>query len=141
MVEKDQFYKDSVASVLTEKNEKIKRLEEKLKDAQHTIDGAFLELHEAEQVLGQASGYYPWFKDDQKNFPGATEKDGVCVGEHTVVTLAMETVDRLKKYEALEGAIRDFLSRRVDIFPEIMGIDNVRSFNRLERTLEDLKLE
>src|ERR1035437_2186533 len=28
------------------------------------------------QVLGQALGWYPWYKDDQKNFPGATEKDG-----------------------------------------------------------------
>lgn len=44
---------------------------------------------EIEQVLGKALGY-PWFKDDQKNFPGATEANGVCVGEHTAETLAEE---------------------------------------------------
>ena len=44
---------------------------------------------EAEQILGKALGY-PWYKDDQKNFPGCNESDGVCTGDHTLVTLAME---------------------------------------------------
>ena len=49
------------------------------------------ESHEVEQILGQALGY-PWYKDDPKNFPGTTEKDGVCVGEHIPQTLAMDAV-------------------------------------------------
>lgn len=44
---------------------------------------------EITQLCGKALGY-PWFKDDQKNFPGATEKDGVCIGEHVTVTIVME---------------------------------------------------
>ena len=139
MGDRDQFYKDILATALVEKNEKIKTLKESLKDALHTLDGAFLELHEAEQVLGQALGYYPWFKDDQKNFPGTTEKDGVCVGKHTVVTLAMETADRLKKYIALEQAIRAFLARRKEIFPIVVGIVNVNYLSLLERALKDLE--
>ncbi len=46
------------------------------------------------QTLGKALGY-PWFKDDQKNFPGATEKEGVCVGEHVAETLAIEAADKI----------------------------------------------
>lgn len=57
-----------------------------------------METREIEQILGKALGY-PWYKDDLKSFPDATEADGVCVGEHTTVTLAMEaakTIQRLK---------------------------------------------
>lgn len=34
---------------------------------------------------------------DKKNFPDATEADGVFTGEHTLVTLAMEAASRLKR--------------------------------------------
>jgi hypothetical protein len=50
---------------------------------------------EISQILGKALGY-PWFKDDQKNFPGATDEDGVCVGEHVAETLAMEAANRIQ---------------------------------------------
>jgi hypothetical protein len=51
------------------------------------------------QTLGQVLGY-PWFKDDQKNFPGATEEHGVCVGEHVAETIAMEAARKIKDLEA-----------------------------------------
>ncbi len=60
---------------------------------------------EIQQILGKALGY-PWFKDDQKNFPGATEENGVCVGEHVAETLAMEAAAKItelkRKVEELE---------------------------------------
>ena len=56
---------------------------------------ALKDFAEIEQTLGQALGY-PWFKDDQENWPGSTEEHGVCVGEHVPMTLAMEAADRLK---------------------------------------------
>lgn len=46
------------------------------------------------QILGKALGY-PWYKDDKKNFPGATEANGVCVGDHVAVTLAMEAAHKI----------------------------------------------
>lgn len=46
------------------------------------------------QALGKALGY-PWFKDDQVNFSGATEADGVCVGEHVAESLADEAAERI----------------------------------------------
>lgn len=56
---------------------------------------------EVEQILGKALGY-PWYKDDQKNFPGATEADGVCIGEQVVETLAEEAAERIKISEKHE---------------------------------------
>lgn len=51
-----------------------------------------------QQTLGKALGY-PWFKDDQKNFPGSTQEHGVCVGDHVAESLAdeaAETIGRLR---------------------------------------------
>lgn len=63
---------------------------------------------EIEQLLGKALGY-PWYKDDQKNFPGATEEDGVCIGEHVTVTIVMEAAEKLtqlqERVKELEAAL------------------------------------
>ena len=48
-----------------------------------------------EQILGKALGY-PWYKDDPKNFPNATEADGVCIAPHTAASLAMEAAHMIK---------------------------------------------
>ena len=52
-----------------------------------------------QQTLGKALRY-PWFKDDPKNFPGATEKDGVCVGGHVAASLADEAAKRIESLAA-----------------------------------------
>lgn len=64
-------------------NQRIKRLEE----------GILKDNQEIEQTCGKVLGY-PWFKDDQKNFHGATEKDGVCVGDHVGATIVSELAKR-----------------------------------------------
>ena len=69
-----------------------------LKDYAAIIDKSRQESEEIEQILGKALGY-PWFKDDPKNFPTATEEDGVCVGDHTAWSLAMLAADRIKELE------------------------------------------
>lgn len=58
---------------------------------------------EVTQICGKALGY-PWFKDDQKNFPGATEENGVCTADHVAVTIAGELADAYR--EAVHG--KDF---------------------------------
>ena len=63
-----------------------------------TIQKYKKESEEIEQILGKALGY-PWFKDDQDNFPNATEADGVAVGDHTAWSLAMEAADKIKHLE------------------------------------------
>jgi hypothetical protein len=82
------------------------------------------------QTLGAALGMFR-FCDDQKNFPGTTEADGVCVGEHVAETLAMEAarriVDLQEKVARLEGEHR---RRRVSEelpprhAPIVVGFDN-----------------
>ena len=59
------------------------------------------ELGKIEQILGKALGY-PWYKDDLKNFPNATESDGVCVGDHTAWSLAMHAADKIKMLDIRE---------------------------------------
>jgi hypothetical protein len=89
-----------------DKDEVIRALQENVKAALDA--GAVLEAEnarlrtayfkmneEVSQTLGKALGY-PWFKDDPKNFPDATEEQGVCVGDHVAESLADEAADRLK---------------------------------------------
>lgn len=58
------------------------------------------------QTLGKALGY-PWFKDDQKNFPHATEADGVCVGDHVAESIAAEAARKLSTVAALVEALEE----------------------------------
>jgi len=48
------------------------------------------------QVLGKALGYL-WYKDDQRNFPNATEASGVCVGEHVALSIAAEAAKMIER--------------------------------------------
>ena len=54
------------------------------------------ESDEIAQILGKAL-CYPYYKDDPKNFPTATEADGVCVGDHTAWSLAKDAADLIAK--------------------------------------------
>jgi hypothetical protein len=94
------------------KDEIVHRVMDKLSEKDSEISRlryAFgKESHEVEQILGQALGYL-WYKDDQKNFPGATEKDGVCVGEHIPQTLAMEAVHEIARLNAIVDDIAKYI--------------------------------
>lgn len=70
-----------------------------LKDYAVIIDKLREESKEIEQILGKALGY-PWFKDDPKNFPNATEADGVCIGVETSWSLAMIAADKIKELQS-----------------------------------------
>ncbi len=50
------------------------------------------------QTLGKSLGFL-WFKDDQKNFPGATKENGVCVGEHVAESIAESASKRIRVLE------------------------------------------
>ncbi len=74
-------------------------------DLKRYSDGCLRISYEVEQVLGKALGY-PWFKDDQKNFPGATEADGVCIGEHVAESLADEAATKVTTLQGEVEALR-----------------------------------
>lgn len=71
------------------------------------------------QTLGRALGY-PRFADDQRNFPGATDEHGICVGDHVAESLASEAASSLAslrgQLEAM-AAERDTLIRRYILPP------------------------
>lgn len=56
--------------------------------------------YEVCQTLGKVLGY-PWLKDDQKNFPGSTEADGVCVGEHVAESIAEEAAKKITELQSM----------------------------------------
>lgn len=72
---------------------------ERMAEMKRQLKGYQQECYDVEQALGKALGY-PWHKDDQRNFPGATEADGVCVGEHVPATIASEAAGRIAELEA-----------------------------------------
>lgn len=81
-----------------------------IKDYAAIIDRAREESEEIEQILGKALGY-PYYMEDSKNFPNATETDGVCVGIETAWSLAMIAADKIKE---LEDKIEYFAGLVVD---------------------------
>ena len=57
------------------------------------------ELAQVDQILGKAL-HYPYYADDQKNFPNATrEREGVCTGESTPIDLALQAARRINRLE------------------------------------------
>lgn len=75
-----------------------------------------------QQTLGKVLGY-PWFKDDQKNFPGATEADGVCVGPHVAASLAAEAAARITALAAENAALR---KERDDALAKLAAGEQIR---------------
>jgi hypothetical protein len=70
--------------------------------------GAARQNEEICQSFGKALGY-PWYRDDQQNFPGTTDADGVCVGEHVAETLGAEAAAAIARLKAeLEAMQSDF---------------------------------
>jgi hypothetical protein len=87
-------------------SKKARELERELNTANGELSRlklAYAKSHEEIcQIAGKVLGY-PWFKDDQKNFPGATEECGVCVGEHVAETIVAELAS---KYTEANGRIK-----------------------------------
>ena len=75
-----------------------------IRDADNLLFKLMMDHAEIDQMCGKALGY-PWYKDDLKNFPSATEADGVCTGEHVSATIVAELAAR---YERLKSKVTLF---------------------------------
>lgn len=85
--------------LLGEQQQRHERELQVMRDAYRALQEAVMrESNDIEQILGKALGY-PRYKDDPKNFPGSTEQDGVCVGDHVAASLAMEAAALIQKYK------------------------------------------
>lgn len=80
-----------------------------LEDAVHAIDGHIC------QTLGAAL-HYPRYCDDQNSFPGATEADGCCTGDHVAESLAREAARTITVMEGMiEGYQAEKAKRRLTL--------------------------
>lgn len=62
------------------------------------------------QKLGKVLGF-PWYKDDQKNFPGATDANGVCTGPYVAEDLAELAAKRILHLEDWLYGVHDVEDR------------------------------
>ena len=72
--------------------------------------------HEICQTLGRALGY-PWFGDDQANFPGATDTDGVCVGDHVAESISKEAAKEVVRLREERDRLRAEVERLQHVPP------------------------
>ena len=89
----------------------------------HITDGFRREQNDIEQTCGKAIGY-PRFCDDPKAFPGSTDADGVCIGDHVAASIsaelankyaeAMERIKRLEEAMELVAQMRHRWLERAD---------------------------
>jgi hypothetical protein len=86
--------------------------------------------HEIKQILGKSLNY-PWYKDDQKNFTGATEEDGVCTGEHAPETIAMEASRKIKELGNMCEEMSECLEyfSRLESYSDVGGIFQIKTDN------------
>lgn len=141
MIDRNQLIKD-YAKIIDNQIEEILRLK-------GVRDKCIQELYEIEQILGKALNY-PWLKDDQKNFPLATEKDGVCVGPNTACSLAMEAADRIKQLNRTcsdlrkeladpSADIQEYVLQKLNIYQQ--AADSTKMILDLQKENEDLRAE
>ena len=75
------------------------------------------------QVLGKVLKY-PWYKDDLEVFPNATEKMGVCVGDHVALSMAMEAAKRIDELEANNKRHKEiYQNQRKTIYDQVDRIE------------------
>ena len=98
------------------------------------------------QTLGKALGY-PWFKDDQVVFPGATEENGVCVGDHVAESIAEEAARTIRETRAALAETVELLETALRQMNKVINNEDwsvwemISSFNHLTAALAKAKQE
>ena len=99
------------------------------------VGRAYMNLNEEIcQSLGKALGY-PWFMADKKNFPTATEEDGVCVGDHVAESIAEEAANRINTLTTtikdVRMNMRTVLETETNEEIRALLVENINIINRL----------
>lgn len=87
---------DGYSSTVDDQHEELERLTEALTEQR---DKWIRSDNDICQILGKALKLM-WYKDDQKNFPGTTEKDGVCTFDYVLEELAIMAAEHIESLEA-----------------------------------------
>lgn len=96
-----RYYKaDGTFEVLASAEDVVKRRKEAAKRIEELKNIGARQGHFVEQTLAQAIGGFAWYKDDQKNFPGSTEQDGVCIGELVTDDIVEHAAKLIREYNA-----------------------------------------
>ena len=125
MTEEGLHCKADIAAELGWRDLQIDVLKERCDSFEKSIVRYQTDCASVEQYLGKALGY-PQYKDDQEHFPGATEKDGVCVGEHTPTSIAQEAGKRIFELEAQlsqKDEVLEFQLRTIKSLVEGEGVE------------------
>jgi uncharacterized coiled-coil protein SlyX len=81
------------------------------------------------QKLGSVLGY-PRFCDDLKNFPTATLKDGVCVGEHVAESIASEATRTIQELNLrCEYLLRSVDSLELELKAQYTEVQRLKALN------------
>jgi hypothetical protein len=99
-VERLQKENDSLAAALQDETDQGEAARERAERAERERDAALKDVDECQQIAGKVLGY-PWYKDDQKNFPNANDANGVCIGEHCGSSIVQELANALIKRREL----------------------------------------
>ena len=122
------------AEELTTLRERVKELEVRIDTLDRIKFGFIKSNSEIEQALGRALGY-PRFCDDQKNFPGSTDADGVCVGEHVAESIADEAAKRIRELEESMPRPVDLRAASCDCVTTGFTIDLMEMASRIEAVM------
>jgi hypothetical protein len=126
----EEMYPTAVRAA-NELADRISRMERELEELRRFRAETLVTEHLLSQELAKSlAGRYPWYKDDQRNFPGATEADGVCTGDSTLESLVAEVVVEVAR---LRKAVLDAYS---DVAVEVGGLRADR-----DRLIEELESE
>lgn len=98
----------------------------------------FGQQNEIQQTLGKALGY-PWFKDDQVNFPDTTDADGVCIFDHVVETLASEAADTIRELRAMNERAISRLAAACEVLCSVADRREAYTAAELRAKAEELK--
>ena len=103
---------DELNELVRQRNAVIKERDEARAEVER-LRRSFSECdNRIQQELGKSLGY-PQYKDSQEHFPGATESNGVCVGDHVGETLAIEAASKIRELRAEVEKLKEQLRAEI----------------------------
>lgn len=111
----------------------VQSIIEELLEARRIIKLVQRDEDEIQQTLGRVLGY-PRYCDDQVNFPGSTDANGVCVGPEVAIDLANMAASRLIEARKLLREVASWCRS----FDPAKDVETFEEGNALAERIEEL---